>query len=102
MKPVTNHKELVLLIDDDIGLRDLARHILEAQGFHVVTAGNGQDGLRLFEERQPDIVMLDVMMPDQNGFDVCLALRRPSCVDKRTRIRVAQIGTGARHVRIEP
>lgn len=76
MKPVTTHKELVLLIDDDVSLRDLARHILEAQGFFIVTADNGRHGLRLFEERKPDIVMLDVMMPDQNGFDVCGALRR--------------------------
>ncbi|MDQ3261251.1 MAG: EAL domain-containing protein, partial [Pseudomonadota bacterium] len=75
MKPSSSHKELVLLIDDDVGLRDLARHILEAQGFLVITAGSGRHGLRLFEERKPDIVMLDVMMPDQNGFEVCSALR---------------------------
>ncbi len=76
MKPASRHKELVLLIDDDVGLRDLARHILEAQGFLVITADSGRHGLRLFNERSPDIIMLDVMMPDQNGFDVCSALRR--------------------------
>jgi diguanylate cyclase (GGDEF)-like protein/PAS domain S-box-containing protein len=76
IKTASNHKELVLLIDDDVGLRDLARHVLEAQGFFVVTADNGRQGLSLFDERKPDIIMLDVMMPDQNGFDVCLALRR--------------------------
>lgn len=76
MKSASNNKELVLFIDDDVGLRDLARHILEAQGFLVVTADSGRHGLRVFDERKPDIVMLDVMMPDQNGFDVCNALRR--------------------------
>jgi diguanylate cyclase (GGDEF)-like protein/PAS domain S-box-containing protein len=75
MTLVSNTKELVLLIDDDVGLRDLARHVLEAQDFLVITADSGRQGLRLFDERKPDIVMLDVMMPDQDGFDVCTELR---------------------------
>ncbi len=69
-------KELVLVIDDDVSIRDLARHVLTAQGFLMISADNGTQGLQLFQERKPDIVMLDVMMPEQNGFDVCTALRR--------------------------
>ena len=76
MKPASVQKELVLVIDDDIGIRDLARHVLTAQGFRIISADNGTQGIRLFEERKPEIVMLDVMMPEQNGFDVCIALRR--------------------------
>lgn len=69
-------KALVLVIDDDVSIRDLARHVLTSQGFLIISADNGTEGLRLFQERKPDIVMLDVMMPEQNGFDVCIALRR--------------------------
>jgi diguanylate cyclase (GGDEF)-like protein/PAS domain S-box-containing protein len=73
MTPATTEKALVLVIDDDVSIRDLARHVLTAQGFLMISADNG---IRLFRERQPDIVMLDVMMPEQNGFDVCVELRR--------------------------
>ena len=76
MKSAAAQKELVLVIDDDVSIRDLARHVLTAQGFLMISADNGAQGLRLFQERKPDIVMLDVMMPEQNGFDVCAALRR--------------------------
>ena len=76
MKSAAAQKELVLVIDDDVSIRDLARHVLTAQGFLMISADNGTQGLQLFQERKPDIVMLDVMMPEQNGFDVCTALRR--------------------------
>lgn len=76
MGPAVAQKELVLVIDDDIGIRDLARHVLTAQGFRTISADNGARGMRLFEEHKPEIVMLDLIMPEQNGFDVCIALRR--------------------------
>lgn len=76
MRPAVAQKELVLVIDDDIGIRDLARHVLTAQGFRTISADNGARGMRLFEEHKPEIVMLDLIMPEQNGFDVCIALRR--------------------------
>ncbi len=76
MKSAVAQKELVLVIDDDVSIRDLARHVLTAQGFLMISADNGTQGLQLFQQRKPDIVMLDVMMPEQNGFDVCTALRR--------------------------
>jgi diguanylate cyclase (GGDEF)-like protein/PAS domain S-box-containing protein len=76
VKSVPTEKELVLVIDDDVSIRDLARHVLTAQGFLIISADSGAQGVRLFQERKPDIIMLDVMMPEQNGFDVCLELRR--------------------------
>ena len=76
MGPAVAQKELVLVIDDDIGIRDLARHVLTAQGFRTISADNGAQGMRLFEEHKPELVMLDLIMPEQNGFDVCIALRR--------------------------
>ena len=76
MGPAVAQKELILVIDDDIGIRDLARHVLTAQGFRTISADNGARGMRLFEEHKPEIVMLDLIMPEQNGFEVCTALRR--------------------------
>ena len=76
MKSSIPQKELILVIDDDVGIRDLARHVLTAQGFLMISADNGEQGLQLFQDRKPDIVMLDVMMPGQDGFEVCTALRR--------------------------
>ena len=76
MKSFVAQKELVLVIDDDVSIRELARHVLTAQGFLMISADSGEQGLQLFQDRKPDIVMLDVMMPGQDGFEVCVALRR--------------------------
>jgi diguanylate cyclase (GGDEF)-like protein/PAS domain S-box-containing protein len=76
MRLATAKTELVLVIDDDVSIRDLARHVLTAQGFRTIEAGSGAEGIRLFESHKPDIVMLDLLMPEQNGFDVCADLRR--------------------------
>ena len=70
------HKQSVLVIDDDPGIRDLARRVLEGKGFSVLTADNGAHGIAAFQTHDPDIVMLDVMMPDKDGFEVCIELRR--------------------------
>ncbi len=69
----------VLIVDDDPTARLLAREALERSGFHVAEAGNGREALRLVESESPDIVILDVMMPEMDGFAACAAMRaRPS------------------------
>ena len=65
----------VLVVDDDPGARLLMRTALEIAGFDVVTAEDGLAALREFRERPTDCVVLDVVMPGMNGFDVCSALR---------------------------
>ena len=70
----------ILLIDDDpLITRPLARS-LEAHGYTVSIAENGKDGLEQALTTQPDIVVLDVMMPEMNGWDVCKELRSKSGV----------------------
>ena len=59
----------VLVIDDEKGVRASLRRVLKLQGHTVYEAGNGQEGLGLYEEVQPDLVILDVMMPVKDGFD---------------------------------
>jgi diguanylate cyclase (GGDEF)-like protein/PAS domain S-box-containing protein len=66
---------LVLVVDDDPVNRLLARSALEADGFRVKEAGGGNAALAAFGELKPDLVLLDVMMPDMDGFAVCARLR---------------------------
>jgi two-component system alkaline phosphatase synthesis response regulator PhoP len=66
----------ILIVDDE---PDMARGLqfnLEARGYAVVTAADGEAGLRAVAERAPDLVLLDVMLPKRDGFDVCRALRQ--------------------------
>ncbi|HHW87443.1 MAG TPA: response regulator transcription factor [Chloroflexi bacterium] len=70
----------VLLADDDEMIVDVLRHQLEREGFRVITTDNGAEALQLARSRQPDIVLLDVMMPGMQGWEVCRELRHESNV----------------------
>ncbi len=72
--------KIILLIDDDQDVGRLVEVILSPMGFTVYQAFTGLDGLRRSYELHPDLVILDVMMPDLNGFDVCIRLREMSSV----------------------
>jgi DNA-binding response OmpR family regulator len=65
----------VLVIDDDSGLLTLLRLGLERDGFAVVTAQSGKEGLRRAYETRPDVIVLDVMMPEMDGWLTCQRLR---------------------------
>ncbi len=65
----------ILFADDDVGMRLLIRESLERSGFHVLEAENGEQLLDLFEIETPDLIMLDVMMPDIDGFTLCKQIR---------------------------
>ncbi len=67
---------IVLVVDDDASVRLLAQERLVQGGFTVAEAENGVQALSTFERVQPDIVLLDVVMPEMDGFDTCAALRR--------------------------
>lgn len=66
---------LVLAVDDEAGILRLIKLELSTQGFRVVTAENGAAGLRMAEEHRPDIVLLDIVMPDMTGLEVMRQLR---------------------------
>jgi len=68
----------ILVVDDDETVRDVVRRYLEAGGFSVELAGDGPEGLRRFAEREPDLVVLDVMMPGLGGLEVCRRMRERS------------------------
>jgi len=65
----------ILVIDDDSGLLTLLKLGLEREGFMVTVANDGKDGLRKAYEFQPDLVILDVMMPEMDGWTTCQRLR---------------------------
>jgi DNA-binding response OmpR family regulator len=70
----------ILLADDDEMIVDILSHQLTREGYAVVTAGDGIRALELARTRQPDLVLLDVMMPGMQGWEVCRALRHESDV----------------------
>ncbi len=70
----------VLIIDDDPHIREVISFAVEAAGFRAQTAGDGAQGLSLAREGGFDLVVLDIGLPEMDGFDVCKALRRTSDV----------------------
>ena len=71
----SNKTPLVLVVDDDRTMRLLVRETLERCGFAVEEAADGAAGMGSFQRRRPDVVLLDVMMPELDGFGACAALR---------------------------
>ena len=74
-KEGSNRQPLVLIVDDDMSLRLLACEALEQAGFAVEETDNGRTALVTFQRLRPDLVILDVMMPEMDGYQVCAALR---------------------------
>lgn len=70
----------VLLIEDDPRVRRMLRLALEDEGYGVLEAGDGEAGLAELARESPDVVLLDLMLPDVEGFEVCRELRRGSDV----------------------
>jgi two-component system chemotaxis response regulator CheY len=66
----------ILVIDDDAQVRAALRRILERAGYTVVTAADGQAGMRLHRERPADLIITDLFMPDQDGIETIRQLRR--------------------------
>lgn len=67
---------LMLVVDDDVVIRSMLKKALQNQGYDVVEAPNGSEGVELFRKLHPDIVLLDVLMPMMDGFEACTAMRK--------------------------
>ena len=70
----------ILVVDDDAHIREVVRFALDKAGFRVVEAPDGLAALEAFAAHRPDLVVLDIMMPEMDGTEVCRALRRDSTV----------------------
>src|SRR5258708_30540975 len=65
----------VLVVDDELNIRELVQVALKFHGCSVTTAATGKDALRQADADRPDLIVLDVMLPDMDGFEVCRRLR---------------------------
>ena len=65
----------VLVVDDEVAIRLLCRVNLQADGFAVREAGDGESALAAIDEETPDVVLLDVMLPGEDGFEIAARLR---------------------------
>jgi DNA-binding response OmpR family regulator len=70
-------REKILLVDDDPDILDAISMILESQGYQVVTARDGVEGLANLKAEKPDLMILDLLMPNMDGFAVCKELQDP-------------------------
>ena len=68
MTPDQQHTPLALIVDDDAVNRLMARAALESAGWSVEEAENGREALAAFQQLHPDVVLLDIMMPEMDGF----------------------------------
>jgi DNA-binding response OmpR family regulator len=66
----------ILVVEDDAAILAGIVDLLESQGFRVASAKDGKDALRKYAERKPDLILLDIMIPEKSGYDVCKEIRR--------------------------
>ena len=70
----------VLIVDDDAHIRDVVSFTIRRAGFEVLEAADGREALDIAESDSPDLILLDILMPELEGIDVCRAIRRTSSV----------------------
>lgn len=74
--PVTDSTaKTILIVDDEAHIRELLRQHLEAEGYHIEEAQDGREAIGMVKQVGPDLIILDVMMPDVNGFDVAAVIK---------------------------
>ena len=79
----------ILVVEDDAPVQRLYASRLKSKGFNVVTASTGRDAIRKAKEERPDLILLDLILPDRNGYDVCRSLRRTEGVNDTPVIMVS-------------
>lgn len=80
MLSVANHTEKILVVDDEAAVRRILETRLSMVGYEIVTATDGEEALQVFAREQPDLVVLDIMMPNGDGYFTCKELRKDSDV----------------------
>ncbi len=70
----------ILIIEDEEAIQSVVKAFLEDEGYNVVLASDGLEGMEKFREYRPDLILLDLMLPKMNGFSVCEAIRKESQV----------------------
>lgn len=70
----------VLIIDDDVAMTDLMKMVLNRESFDVITVNSGEEGIEAVKRHRPDVVVLDLLMPDEDGWQICKKIRKNSQV----------------------
>ena len=70
----------ILIVDDEDHIRELLKFNLEKSGYNVYTANDGLEGLKLAREKQVDLILLDLMLPGMDGFEVCKEIRKDNII----------------------
>lgn len=73
---MNNEDVKILIVDDEQDILEFVSYNLKKEGFQVVTANNGLKGIELAKQEQPNLVLLDIMMPEMDGIEVCRSLRK--------------------------
>src|SRR5262249_61370918 len=73
-------KPVILVVDDEPQILRVMRASLPARGFEVITAGSGQEALDILQKEMPDLIILDLVMPEMSGLEVCRFVRTFSSV----------------------
>lgn len=73
-----NLNNKVLIVDDDDAVRAVVSNALEQEGYQVLMASKGQEGMEVYAKEHPDLVILDLMLPDIDGYDICFSIRKES------------------------
>lgn len=71
-------KQTILVVDDEEDIRELVKYNLDKEGYQVLTAETGETALQVMEEKKPDMVILDLMLPGVDGLEVCKRIRKKS------------------------
>ena len=85
-QPAADAKPHILIVDDNKDNADIIRDYLESRGHPVTVAYSGEDALRLFDEVRPRLVLLDVMMPGKDGWEVCRDMKSHPTLGSSVRI----------------
>ena len=76
----------ILVVDDNHDNTDIIRHYLEVRGYPITVAHDGDEALAVFEEARPQLVLLDVMMPGRDGWEVCRLMKQHPTLGKSVRV----------------
>ena len=74
------YNEKILVVDDEMSIRQILETRLSIRGYNVILAENGEEALYLFRKEQPNLVILDIMLPKIDGYEVCSEIRKESQV----------------------
>jgi YesN/AraC family two-component response regulator len=85
----------VLIIDDEPLLSDMLKQMLEIEGYETYTAGNGKEGLSVFNQRDPDIVVTDIIMPEKEGLELIQILK-----GQKPSLKILAISGGSFHINV--